>query len=237
MKPPPEKPAFDAYSADYADLIRDPIRDKFAASDRFFCERKLQVIQDFYRRIGVDTRDLRWLDVGCGQGDLLRAGKSYFGSAAGCDPSEGMLKSCQDLDVKHQPAPDLLPFESNSFDFITTVCVYHHIEEDRRSLFTSEVVRLLKPGGIVCVIEHNPLNPVTRLIVSRTPVDADASLLTARRTRAMLSNSGVKILKTHYFLLLPEFMYRHFGFIENRLMSQPIGGQYSVFASRPGFTP
>src|SRR5688572_30778221 len=110
MKQQQEKPGFDAYSADYAALIHDPIREKFAASNRFFFQRKLQVIRDFYRRIEVDTRNLSWLDVGCGQGDMLRAGKSYFKSAVGCDPSEGMLQSCSDLEVKHQLSQDALPF-------------------------------------------------------------------------------------------------------------------------------
>jgi hypothetical protein len=42
-----------------------------------------------------------------------------------------------------------------------------------------EIQRVLRPGGVFSLIEHNPLNPVTRLIVSRTPVDGNAKLLTA----------------------------------------------------------
>src|SRR5579863_7248051 len=92
MKPQQEKPArFDGYADDYAALIRDPIRDKFAAGSAFFFERKIQVIRDFLARAAIDSRALSWLDIGCGQGDLLRAGKQYFKDAAGCDPSHGML--------------------------------------------------------------------------------------------------------------------------------------------------
>ncbi len=231
MKPPPEKPTtFDVYAEGYGALIRDPLRDKFAASNLFFFERKLQVIRRFFQRRGIDTRTLAWLDAGCGQGDMLRVAKSWFKSAAGCDPSKGMLQACSGLDVKHQSKEEELPFENRSFDFVTAVCVYHHIPIERRPAFTNEALRVLKPKGIYCVIEHNPLNPVTRLIVSRTPVDADARLLGAGETRSLLTSAGATILETRYFLLLPEKIYRYAGYVEDSLTGIPAGGQYAVFS-------
>ena len=87
MSEQPEKPAgFNAYASDYAELIRDPIREKFAASNRFFFERKLQIIRGFYERLDIATQKIDWLDVGCGQGDLLRVGRGFFKSSAGCAP-------------------------------------------------------------------------------------------------------------------------------------------------------
>ena len=125
-----------------------------------------------------------------------------------------------------------LPFDSQSFDFVTVVCVYHHVPVQQRSGFTSEAFRLLKPGGIFCVIEHNPLNPITRLIVSRTPVDADARLLGAGETRNLLCKAGGKILKTEYFLLFPQRIHKYLAFIEDWMAPAPVGGQYAVFAQR-----
>ena len=228
-----EKPTgFNAYAGDYAERIRDPIREKFAPASRFFFERKLQVIHSFYEKAGIDTRTLTWLDIGCGQGDLLRLGRSGFKSAAGCDPSDGMLQACTDLEVRHQPSLVSLPFDAQTFDFITAVCVYHHVPEDQRPSLTADALRLLRPGGIFCVIEHNPLNPVTRFIVSRTPVDADARLLTTKQTRQMLSLAGSKLLVTRYFLLLPERIHKYASSLEDWLAAVPLGGQYSVFAQR-----
>jgi len=233
MRERQQKPAeFDAYADQYAALIRDPIRDVFAATSRFFFERKIQVIQSFYKWAEIDTRTLSWLDVGCGQGDLLRVGKPYFGSAMGCDPSEGMLESCSDLDVRHQTSLNRLPFDDHSFDFITAVGVYHHIPQQERPSFTIEALRLVKPDGIFCVIEHNPLNPATQLIVSRTPVDADAHLLTAGQTRRLLEFAQSKVLATRYFLYFPERLDKHLRRVEDYLVSVPLGGQYSVFARK-----
>lgn len=232
MKPQREKPTtFDGYAEDYAALIRDPIRDKFAAGTAFFFERKIQIIRDFLNRAAVDSRALSWLDIGCGQGDLLRLGKPYFKHAAGCDPSHGMLKFCSDLNVRLQPVSEALPYDTGTFDFVTAVCVYHHVPPARRSLLTGEAFRVLKPGGIFCIIEHNPINPVTRLIVSRTPVDADAQLLSAHATRLILSTPASKVVASRYFLFFPERLKFLVG-IEASLSVLPLGGQYAVFAQR-----
>jgi ubiquinone/menaquinone biosynthesis C-methylase UbiE len=228
-----EKPAgFDGYAKNYAELMRNPIRDSFADGNQFFFERKLQVIRGFFKRLGVATQNLDWLDIGCGQGDLLRLGHNYFKSSAGCDPSRGMLESCSDLNVRTQLSMLSLPFDSQSFDFLTTVCVYHHVPHEDRAAFTLEAFRLLKPNGVFCVIEHNALNPVTQLIVSRTPMDADAQLMSAKAIRNLLCNAGGRILKTKYFLLFPERIHKYAGVIEDCLMSVPFGGQYAVFAQR-----
>jgi SAM-dependent methyltransferase len=228
-----EKPIeFNEYAGDYAELIRDPLRDKFAASNQFFFKRKLQIIRRFCQSRNVDTHKLDWIDVGCGQGDLLRLGRPYFKSAAGCDPSEGMLESCSDLNVRTQPSLVSLPFQTASFDLVTVVCVYHHMPIDQRSAFTREAFRLLKPGGLFCNIEHNPLNPFTRLIVSRTPVDADAQLLRAKESRRLIHAAGGRLLETQYFLLFPEFIHKYAGVMEDWLTFVPVGGQYAVFAQR-----
>jgi ubiquinone/menaquinone biosynthesis C-methylase UbiE len=228
-----ERPTgFDAYANNYAELMRNPIRDNFAAGNQFFFARKLQIIREFFTKLGVATQSLDWLDVGCGQGDLLRLGHTYFKSSAGCDPSESMLASCSDLNVRTQVSMLSFPFENQSFDFLTTVCVYHHVPHEERAAFTHEAFRLLKPGGVFCVIEHNALNPVTQLIVSRTPMDADARLMSAKETRNLLRKAGGRILETKYFLLFPERIHKYARVIEDCLTSVPIGGQYAVFAQR-----
>src|SRR5262245_11208640 len=115
-----QKPlAFDEYATNYDALIRDPIRDRFASGRRFFSERKIEVIRQFFQGRAVRTETLDWVDIGCGQGDLLRLGRPYFKSAGGCDSSSGMLSSCQDLEVRQQLSMDTLPFADGICDFVT----------------------------------------------------------------------------------------------------------------------
>jgi SAM-dependent methyltransferase len=232
MDPQPEKPpAFDDYASNYAELIRDPIREKFADSNRFFFQRKIEVILAFFQRAGVRSENADWLDIGCGQGDLLRLGRRYFKSAAGCDPSQGMLKACGDLDARHQASMESLPFDDRSKDFVTAVCVYHHVPLDRRLALTSEAARVLRPGGAFCIIEHNPWNPMTRLIVSRTPVDADARLLKAHEAAGLLAGAGLTVAEKQFFLLFPERLHRFTQPLEDAVRRLPLGGQYAVFGN------
>jgi SAM-dependent methyltransferase len=132
----------------------------------------------------------------------------------------------------HQPEVTQLPFGSGEFDFVTAVCVFHHVPVESRGALVKEMARVLRPGGVACMMEHNPWNPVTRLIVSRTPVDADAILLTSREAVRMTRESGFRVLDKRYFLYLPRPMYRVAGGLESLLAKVPAGGQYAVFAER-----
>ena len=238
MDPQEEKPIeFDGYARNYADLIRDPIREKFAASSSFFFERKIQVVRRFFKNVGIESARLDWLDIGCGQGDMLRAGQPYFRSAVGCDPSKGMLEACAGLNVRLQDSLEALPFQDGKFDFVTAVCVYHHVPLNERPRLTDEALRVLRPGGVFCIIEHNPWNVATRVIVSRTPVDADAKLLSPPQTRRLLSGAGTRVSATRYFLFFPQALYAYLRGVEDGLGIVPLGGQYAVFARKPASPP
>lgn len=226
------KAEFDRYAGDHDKLIRDPMRDRFAQGNDFFHRRKWILIADFLKRHTLDPAALAWLDVGCGKGELLGYGRAHFGRSAGCDFSREMIREAGGVEVHWQEKPDALPFPDASFDFVTSVCVYHHVEEANRLPLTREMHRVLRPSGILCTIEHNPLNPVTRLIVSRTPVDADARLLTLPLARGYAAQAGLWPVESQYFLYLPEWLYDRIGGLEKTWRKVPLGGQYAMFARK-----
>ena len=224
------KPEFDRYSDSYEDLLKDPLRDRFTGgSGEFFHVRKRDLIRNYFRKRGVDMRRLSYLDLGCGKGELASLLSGDFGRTCGCDPSEGMLRSARGVETRVQPDPEAIPYPDASFDFVTAVCVYHHVPPGSRDRVTAEVTRVVKPGGTFAIIEHNPYNPVTRAIVSRTPIDADAILLTANETRGLMRSRGFRLTALEYFLYLPERFYRAIGGLEAALRKVPLGGQYAVF--------
>lgn len=228
--PPKTPPEFDRYANEYASLLKDPIRDMFAPGSTFFFERKWQLLLEYMGGRGMRPKESHWLDVGCGQGDLLRLGASSFAKASGCDLSSEMVRSCAGLNVVIQNDPLQLPFDSGAFDLVTAVCVYHHVLAKDRPILTAELARVLKPGGTACIIEHNPFNPATQLIVRRTPVDADAHLLTARTAKGLLAASHLTHARTSYFLYLPKSLYLRWHRVESFLERVPGGGQYAVFS-------
>jgi SAM-dependent methyltransferase len=223
---------FDNYARDYQDLLKDPIRDRFAQDGAFFHARKWDLLkQSLSSRFG-DLQKLRWLDIGCGKGELLRFGRPSVAEAIGCDPSKEMIAECADLNVVWQSAIAKLPFDSGTFDVVTAACVYHHLDADAQAGLTAEAFRLLRPNGVFVIFEHNPWNPATRLIVSRTPIDANAVLLTASKTRSLMKRAGMKSCETTYYLYFPEPVYRRIGGVEKILRWLPGGGQYAVMGSR-----
>jgi len=223
---------FDKFARDYDDLLKDPIRDAFAASGAFFHRRKWLLLSRILRGLALRPENLGWLDVGCGKGELLRFGHASFRHAAGCDPSAEMLRECAGLSVERQPESARLPFAEASFDVITAACVYHHLSDADQAGLTRDIARVLRPGGVFVIFEHNPWNPATRRIVSRTPVDADAVLLTAAKTRRLMRGAGLAVARTIYYLFLPEPVFHAAGGLETVLAKVPLGGQYAVCARR-----
>jgi len=230
------RPEFDRYSASYGELLSDPIRDRFAAADsNFFHVRKCDLIRGYFRKLTMDTREMSYLDVGCGQGKLMSLLRGDFAQVAGCDVSRGMIGYASGLDIRLQKDPCSIPFNAAEFDVVSAVCVYHHVPKADWIALTRGIARVLKPGGTFAVIEHNPYNPVTKLIVSRSPVDRTARLLSAQETRAFLFEAGLIPQGTSYFLVFPERVYKSGGAAVERWLSKvPLGGQYAVFAEKPG---
>jgi SAM-dependent methyltransferase len=227
------RPEFDQYARSYTELLDDPIRNRFARDPLHFHRRKWLLIERLLKRAGVIAAAQRWLDVGCGRGELLELGGGNFAEAIGCDPSASMLSSSASFKMHKQTSPVELPFSDCSVDFVTAVCVYHHVRGSARTLLTSEIRRVLTPGGLCCIIEHNPWNPITQAIVQRCPVDVDAELLTARSATTLLQAAGFEPRSLNHFLYLPEQLFSYLSFVERTLSRVPLGGQYALLARSP----
>lgn len=224
------EPEFDLYSSRYGDLLADPMREKFARDPLYFHKRKVEIIAELLADENKNPVKMKWLDVGCGQGDLLRLGRGMFAEVVGCDPAGSMLPSERDIPVVVQPSPENLPFDDHCMDFVTAVCVFHHVHGSARAALAQEIRRVLAPGGYFCLIEHNPWNPVTRGIVKRCPVDVDAELLTVPQAKSLISSAAMKPTRTRHFLFFPEKL-KALSPVERCLGGLPVGGQYAVLGS------
>jgi SAM-dependent methyltransferase len=154
-----------------------------------------------------------------------------FARVAGCDLSARMFRQSR-VAVARQSSPTDLPFSDESFDLITAVCVFHHVKETDRISLARGIRRVLKPGGLFCLIEHNPLNPVTKAIVKRSLVDRGVKLIGSKRASEYLTRAGFVVLSTNYFLFLPERWYSKATWVEDVLRKVPVGGQYAVLGRK-----
>jgi len=97
------------------------------------------------------------LEVGSGTGYWLNLLHQVSSNIFGLDYSLGMLRQAQ-----KQPAPLKLangsavqiPFKDNSFEFLYVVDAIHHFGDHKA--FIAEAFRVLKPGGALAVIGHDP---------------------------------------------------------------------------------
>lgn len=123
---------------------------------------------------GAGRRDLRVLDVATGTGDVAFRIAELFPSphVTAVDLSEGMLSVARRRLGKMQSRPDILfekadclalPFADDSFDAVTVaygVRNFSHLLEGYR-----EMLRVLRPGGKLCVIElSEPVDVALRML-------------------------------------------------------------------------
>ena len=224
--------SFDRYRDTYVDRLE---RATGGVGDpQLFTEVKARLLLGAAGRLLGSPADLSVLDVGCGPGltDAFLTGS--FGAVTGVDISQQMVERAREINPSasyERYDGTRLPFESGSFDLAFAICVLHHVERLDRSAFAAEVARVTRPGGIVAILEHNPLNPLTRVVVSRCEFDKGVELVGMRETKRLLQGTGAAVVESGYFLFFPWHA-RVFRRAEAALGLVPLGAQYVVAARR-----
>lgn len=146
------------------------------------------------------------LDVGCGVGmtsePLFNRGISFFG----VDLSQKMLHACQNR-VSHLERCHLavgrieqIPYADSCFDACICTGVLEYVEDITTAL--GEIVRVLKPDGIVLLSLWNKLSPyrVTQNLRCLYSGQALAErMFTEREGRNMVHLAGLKLTDLLYF--------------------------------------
>ena len=94
------------------------------------------------------------LDVGCGEGWLVRELSRVVGHVIGLDPDEESIANARSYswpDGVEYILGDFLthPFEAASFDLITSVAALHHMDEEAA---LRRMAGLLRPSGTLAVV-------------------------------------------------------------------------------------
>ena len=103
----------------------------------------------------------------------------------------------------------------------------HHVPPAGWSGFAAEMYRVVKKGGLAVVFEHNPLNPLTRIAVSRCEFDKDAVLLHRRKLKKIFIDTKLSIAGKAYIVFFP-FKSKVFRNAENILGWLPLGAQFYI---------
>lgn len=222
--------AFDTYRDSYGDVVQRSIAFSGLTHDLFLRAKALLLAEIFAAHFGSAPPAL--LDIGCGVGLLHDHLAPLTRSLAGCDLSGECIETARlrrpETTYRRQEDPGALPWEDRAFDASLAVCVFHHVVPGGRDRLLGEMARVTRRGGLVIVIEHNPLNPLTRLAVARCPFDDDAELLGAGTARALLRRGGLHGIASRFFLLAPSTA----GWAlraERPFRRLPLGAQYAAY--------
>ncbi|MER8955225.1 class I SAM-dependent methyltransferase [Mesorhizobium sp. M0833] len=224
---------FDSYNSNYGEAVEGSIRFSGLRHD-FFLVAKADLLRRLLveRKLGQGGATVRALDIGCGVGSLHPYLEGAFDSLDGCDVSqESILRASQDNSrVAYRTcSTQRLPYEDGTFDLAFASCVVHHVSPAVWLDFFLELRRVVRPGGVACIIEHNPYNPLTRLAVFRCPFDHEAVLLNAAKARSLFQETGFRDIRSEHFLLLPSATPLAKK-VERLVSALPLGAQYACSA-------
>ena len=230
----PAAEVFDEYGKTYSDTVNDAV--SFTGLDvDFFTRVKAGYILDICESHFGDAASVNALDVGCGVGNFHDILGPEFQALTGVDVSSASIDQAVSRN-RPKTTYDVydglrLPYADGSFDLTFTICVMHHVPPAQWPAFSKEMHRVLRPGGLALVFEHNPRNPLTMRAVNNCPFDEDAVLLKAEATIDLLKGAGFHDVERRYILSVPAGN-RLLRKVDSMFSRIPFGAQYYVSARR-----
>lgn len=229
-----DKAEFDRFADAYYDQHRENVAIT-GEGPEYFAEYKIRQLRAIVDRDQIVVS--RICDFGAGIGNSIPYFRKYFPDAAltSSDVSERSLT----LGRQRYPGngnsvlieDGRIPCENDTFDVAFSACVFHHIPHEEHVKWLQELHRIARPGGLVAIFEHNPLNPLTVHAVNTCPFDENARLILARSLAKRLSAAGWASPRIQYNLFFPRGL-ASLRPLEASLGWLPFGAQYVAFARK-----
>jgi SAM-dependent methyltransferase len=150
----------------------DALYDHLSPAERYLHVTRDRALLALLRRHGIETLAGRHiLELGCGDGALLRSLRLYGADAAlldavDVDPARAARARRAVPGVRVGVADGaLLPFATASFDLAFAFTLFSSVlDRDVRRHAAAEALRVLRPGGLLAVYDFsiNPTNPRAR---------------------------------------------------------------------------
>ena len=164
------KAAFEAESATKAMALRIWKGEKLKAQTAQYRLRNSfhQILNEYIQQ---EVKDI--LDIGCSVGistlalhDFCQNKQETPVNTTGLDLSPYMLAVAKISDTEHKinhwlhAKAEETPFADNSFDLVTLQFVLHELPHQATLKIFREILRILRPGGCLGIIDNNPQSPV-----------------------------------------------------------------------------
>jgi SAM-dependent methyltransferase len=225
--------SFDEHARSYGASVNQSV--SFTGQDvEFYARCKAERLVDLIARHVGDPASQRVLDVGCGPGITDAHLVDHVGHLIGVDPSEAILEAAAARNPTATYRVDdgtHLGVEPGSVDVAFAICVLHHVDRPERATFAAQLTAAVRPGGLVVVFEHNPLNPLTRIAVSGCEFDRGVRLLRSKEVVRHLRGTGAEVVERRYVQFTP-FDAPWARRLDRALGWLPLGAQHLVAARR-----
>ena len=172
--------------------------------------RKTRLMQDAIARLGVGRRGL---DVGCGQGWYVARMRQRGFDVDGIDASPAQVararRNVGDPGAVREGSTLHIPAADASYDFVYSINVLHHLAsvEEQRAAF-AELLRVLRPGGLIFLHEINTRNVLFRFYMGY--VFPSLNCIDEGTERWLLPHrlgayTRAPVVATEFFTFMPEF--------------------------------
>jgi len=238
------KNVFDQVAHDYEKIHNRSLPPGVRSAD-FISQRVATVTR--WLSDGYAGQEFFYLDFGCGNGRMLKSLLESYAAKPlveqgrlrlfGFDTSVESINEARSLlgddrvclvsDLNHLP-------RDVRFDFVISCHVFHHIPPAERAETVASLANRMKPSSRLVIWEHNPFNPITRMLVKMCPFDGDARLLTLNTTKTLFGKNSFRYREHAYVNVFPPRWLRldAVSAIEVKLSRLPIGAQYWVMFER-----
>ena len=218
---------FDKYADSYSSDLKSAIPAGFRAIE-YFSTYKVKLAKRMAPR---STK--RILDFGCGIGQCSQYLALDFPEAEifGFDVSEDSLEIARRRIQRANFFSQWEQVADKKYDLIFTSNVFHHIDASEHLLWLSRLKEALTPEGRIIIFEHNPINPLTRIVFKRCIFDQDAVMIGQKKFIEMSKSAGFLKPDSKYTLFFPgalkilEPLERFIGWL-------PLGAQYFLLLKK-----
>ena len=98
------------------------------------------------------------LDFGCGCGRVTRYWSDFEGAVSGSDVNAKAIEWCRDnlgfASFERNTLAPPLDFDAESFDLVYALSVFTHLTAELQLAWRDEMLRVLRPGGLLLVTTH-----------------------------------------------------------------------------------
>ena len=201
----------------------------------YFAEYKVADLAMLVQSRGVAAAHI--LDFGSGIGNSVPFFRKYFGqSQLHCaDVSTRSIEIARSRfpgKEQYVQVVENISLPTCSQDVVFSACVFHHIPHKEHRHWLAELLRVTRPGGVLAIYEHNPLNPLTVHAVNTCPLDVNARLIRAATLSKHAADAGWEGCRVAYKFFFPSVL-KSLRPLEPHLSWLGLGAQYRMEAWRP----